>query len=158
MSEPLAPNGTQKTVQQKLDRLDDAFLFAQSIDQTTYERQRDKIRQELTLAEIDRHAEQVEKFDVEGLLAFAERILPRAADMWVQASLEQKQRLQRLFFPEGIAFDGIRFNRTAVTAPVFNYLRGESEAGNDLVSPLGMEPRTNRLRAFARAKSRRCRS
>jgi hypothetical protein len=39
--------------------------------------------------------------------AFAERILPRASDLWVQASLDYKQRLQQLFFPEGIAFDGI---------------------------------------------------
>jgi hypothetical protein len=40
----------------------------------------------------------------------------------VQASLDYKQRLQQLFFPEGIAFDGNRFNRTAATAPLFNYL------------------------------------
>ena len=135
-----------KAVQQKLDRLDDAFLFAKSIDQATYQRQLDKVRQELTLAEIDRHAEQLEKFDVEGLLAFAERILPRAADLWVQSSLDHKQRLQTLFFPEGIAFDGIRFNRTAVTAPVFSYLRSENGAENEVVNPLGIEPRTNRLR------------
>ena len=48
--------------------------------------------------------------------------LPRASELWVQASLDYKQRLQQLFFPEGIAYDGIRFNRTAVTAPLFNYL------------------------------------
>jgi hypothetical protein len=48
--------------------------------------------------------------------------LPLAADLWVQASLDYKQRLQQLFFPEGIAYDAIRFNRTAVTAPLFNYL------------------------------------
>jgi hypothetical protein len=30
-----------------------------------------------------------------------------------------RQRLQELFFPEGIAFNGIRFNRTAVTALLF---------------------------------------
>ena len=29
-----------------------------------------------------------------------------------------RQRLQELFFPEGIACDGIRFNRTAVPAPL----------------------------------------
>jgi hypothetical protein len=33
-------------------------------------------------------------------------ILPGASDLWVQASLDHKQRLQRLSFPEGIAFDG----------------------------------------------------
>lgn len=54
-----------KALQDKLDRLDDAFLFANSIDQSTYERQRDKVRQDLALAQIDRHAEQLEEFDVE---------------------------------------------------------------------------------------------
>jgi hypothetical protein len=34
----------------------------------------------------------------EGILAFAEHILPRASDLWVQASLDYKQRLQQLFF------------------------------------------------------------
>jgi hypothetical protein len=34
---------------------------------------------------------------VERILAFAERILPRAADLWVQASLEQRQWFQQLF-------------------------------------------------------------
>jgi hypothetical protein len=33
-----------KAIQQKLDRLDEAFLYAQSIDQTSYERQRDRRR------------------------------------------------------------------------------------------------------------------
>lgn len=42
-------------IQQKVDRLDEASLFAQSIDITTYERHRDKLRQELTLSQIDGH-------------------------------------------------------------------------------------------------------
>ncbi|MGQ0736452.1 MAG: zinc ribbon domain-containing protein [Acidobacteriota bacterium] len=42
-----------KAIQQKLDRLDEAFLFAQSIDINTYERQRDRLRQELTLMQIE---------------------------------------------------------------------------------------------------------
>jgi len=46
----------------------------------------------------------------------------RLCDPWVQASLDYKQRLQQLFFPEAIAFNGNRFNRTAATAPLFSYL------------------------------------
>jgi len=65
---------------------------------------------------LDYHTEAVDELELEGILAFAERILPRAADLWVQASLDYRQRLQGLFFPEGIAFNGIRFNRTAGTA------------------------------------------
>ena len=51
---------------------------------------------------IDRHTEAVDELDVQGILPFAERILPRASDLWVQASPDYKQRLQALFFPEGI--------------------------------------------------------
>jgi len=69
-----------KTIQQKLDRLDEAFLYSESIDLTSYSRQRDKLREELTLAQIDRHTEAVDELDVQGILAFAERILPRASE------------------------------------------------------------------------------
>ena len=89
-------------IQQKLDKLDEAFLYSESIDLTTYGRQRDKLREELTLAKIDHHADAVDELDVEGILAFAERNLPRALDLWVQASFDYKQGLQQLFFPEGI--------------------------------------------------------
>lgn len=122
-----------KAITDKLDRLDEAYLFARAIDQQTYQRQRDKLREELTLAKVSQHSEATEEMDVDGLLAFAERILPRSSDLWVQASLDQKQRLQALFFPEGISFDGSRFNRTAVTAPFFSYLRAENAGAEKVV-------------------------
>ena len=109
-------------------------------DLISYSHQRDKMREELTLAQIDHHAEAVDELDVQGILAFAERILPRASDLWVQASLEYKQRLQQLFFQDGIAFDGNRFNRTAVTAPLFNYLTPSDSADERVVSPEGIVP------------------
>ena len=138
-------------IQQKLDKLDEAFLYADAIDVTTYGRQRDKLREALTLAKIDHHTEAVDELDVEGILAFAERILPRASDLWVQASLDYKQRLQQLFFPEGIAFDGNRFNRTAATAPLFNYLAPSESADERVVSRDGIEPSTRRLRVCCSA-------
>ena len=134
-----------KVIQQKLDRLDEAFLYSESIDLTSYSRQRDKLREELTLAQIDRHTEAVDELDVQGILAFAERILPRASDLWIQASLDYKQRLQALFFPEGIAYDGNRFNRTAATAPLFNYLAPSESVDEKMVSREGIEPSTRRL-------------
>ena len=74
------------------------------------------------------------------ILAFAERVLPRASDLWVQASLNQKQRLQQLFFPDGIAFDGKRFVRTAVTTHAFNYLMCADGSENQVASPTEFEP------------------
>ena len=38
------------------------------------------------------------------------------------STLNELQRLEQLFFLEGIAYDGNRFNRTAATAPLFSYL------------------------------------
>ena len=121
------------SIQAKLDRLDEAFLFDRSIDIETYDRHAEKLREELTLARIDRHSGQLDELDVEGILAFAERVLPRASDLWVQSSLEQRQRFQQLFFPDGIAFDGNGFVRTAVTAPAFSYLGGTEEGNERMV-------------------------
>jgi hypothetical protein len=117
-------------IQDKLDRLDEAFLFERSIDIETYDRHAEKLREELTLVRIESHSGQLEELDVEGILAFAERVLPRAADLWVQASLDQRQRFQQLFFPDGIAFDGNRCVGTGATAPAFSYLR-PIEPGNE---------------------------
>ena len=132
-----------KAIHEKLDRLDEAFLFERSIDIETYDRHAEKLREELTLARIDRHSGQLEELDVEGILAFAERILPRAADLWVQASLDQRQRFQQLFFPDGIAFDGNRFIGTGVATPAFSYLRTIESRNEGLVDLTGFEPVTS---------------
>ena len=116
--------------------VDETFIFARAIDLAPYERQRDRLREELTLVQIDRHGTQLEELDVEGVLAFAERVLPKASDLWVQASLDQRQRLQQLFFPEGVPFDGKRFNRTAVHASVFSYVRPIQEGDENLVDQI----------------------
>jgi hypothetical protein len=52
-----------------------------------------------------------------------------------ERTAEQEQRLQQLLFPEGLAYDGIRFNRTAVTAPLFSYLAPSDGVEERVVSP-----------------------
>ena len=66
----------------------------------------------------------------------------------MQSSLDHKQRLQQLFFPEGIGFDGNRFNRTVVTAKLFNYLAPSESADERVVSRVGIAPerRSRRLK------------
>lgn len=71
-----------KAIRQRIDRLDNAFLYEQSIDIDTYDRHKERLNEELTLLRIDRrHATELEEIDVEGILGFAERVLPRAADL-----------------------------------------------------------------------------
>ncbi len=97
----------------------------------------------MTLLKIDEHTSKLEEMDVEGILAFAERVLPRTADLWVQASQNQRQRLQQLFFPDGIAFDGKGFVGTRVTAPAFSYLRTIEDRNERMVDLTGIEPVTS---------------
>jgi hypothetical protein len=59
----------------RLRRLDDAFLFESSIDRTTYEEQRDRLREELTLAELELSEARVEQFDIDSALAKAISVL-----------------------------------------------------------------------------------
>jgi hypothetical protein len=53
-NEIAAAERAAKAIQEKLDRLDEAFLFERSIDIETYDRHAEKLREELTLARIDR--------------------------------------------------------------------------------------------------------
>jgi hypothetical protein len=72
-----------------------------------------------------------------------ERVLPSASNLWVQSSLNQKERLQQLFFPDGVRFDGKRIVGTGTTLPVFNYLSSVSEQKKELVDQTGIEPVTS---------------
>jgi hypothetical protein len=132
-----------KSLQAKLDRLEEAFIFDRAFDRESYERQKTRLREELALAQIDRHASELEEIDAKGILAFAERVLPRASDLWVQSTLDQRQRLQQLFFPDGIAFDGKRFDRTAVSTPAFNWLEISGDQKTSVVDQAGIEPATS---------------
>jgi hypothetical protein len=64
----------------------------------------------------------------------------------VQASLEQRQRFQQLFFLDGIAFDGKDLVGTRVTAPAFSYLRPIAAVNEGLVAQIC--PRWNRLQRW----------
>ena len=87
----------------------------------------------------------MEELDVEGILAFAERVLPSAAQLWTHATLEQRQRLQHVFLPDGVGFDGKRFNRTTATAPFFSGLAAAGSSKSRMVGAGGIEPPTPRV-------------
>ncbi len=56
-----------------------------------------------------------------------------------EAAAAEKLRLQRVFFPEDVPFDGAAFG-TAVTSPVLNYLQEVSGEKSHLASPSRSEP------------------
>ena len=124
---------------ERLDRIDEAFLHERSIDRQSYERQRDQLREQLALAEMELSEATENQLDVEGALAFAEHLLTNAARLWTELDLDQKQRLQQVLFPEGLRFDGEKFG-TAVTCLAFKQLDETGEPKSVMASPAGFEP------------------
>ena len=122
-----------------MERLEGAFIYERSISQETYERQRDRVQEELAIAELELHEARIDKLDVEGLLGFAEHLIGNAARAWMEANLEQRQQIQSAIFPEGLAFDGQGFG-TARTCLAFKWLEQSKSVENDLASPPGFEP------------------
>lgn len=123
----------------QLERVEEAFLHEQSIDRQSYEQQRDRLRQELALAELEFTDARADHLDIEGLLAFAEHLLTNAATLWMSLDLGQKQELQRVLFPNGLEFDGEKFG-TAVTCMAFKKLDGTGGSNSSMASPAGLEP------------------
>ncbi len=89
-------------IQKKLDRLDEAFLFERSIDiDDLRPARREAARGAHAAARIAKHSTELDELDVEGILAFAERVLPRAADLWVQASARPAPAVPTAVLPGG---------------------------------------------------------
>ena len=91
---------------------------------------------ETALAEMTLHYARTDELDVEGVLAFAEHLLLNVARMWADASLDQKQRLQRVVFPRGVTYGDAVFG-TAELSLVFTMLQGIAAHENGEASAMG---------------------
>jgi hypothetical protein len=123
-------------INRRLEQLEEKFIYANAIDQTTYDRQRDKLREELALVRLELKEAKVEEIDLEGVLAFTEHVVRDAARLWIEATLEQKVRLQGVFFPDGLPFDGQRFG-TASTCLALKQLEDSQSVESGVASPTG---------------------
>ena len=106
---------------------------------STYKEQVDLLNEEITLAELEVYDSRLEELNLEAALNFATNALSNAAAFWKQCSPEQKQRLQRILFPDGLIFDGESY-RTTTTCLAFSYLQAISSGDSSLASRTGIEP------------------
>src|SRR5439155_24421172 len=88
----------------KRDRLADLVADG-TLDPPTYQRQRDRLDQDLSLAEDALQATAIEHLDVERILGFAEGVLTDAARIWEHASGPQRRRLQATLFADGLTYE-----------------------------------------------------
>ena len=115
------------------------FVFQKLIDRVSYERKRDKLRQEQANVSAEMQSASVDELDVAGILSFAETAISNASATWSEVGLAQKQRLQQAFFPAGLEFNGSGFE-TAATCLAFNRLGASSGVKSRMASPTGFEP------------------
>ena len=95
----------------KLDKLDEACIHERTIDKQTYERQRDRIREDITLAELEQYDARIEAIDVEGVLAFAEHWLTNAGRIWREGNFAQRHEIQGVIYPNGLPFGWQNFGQ-----------------------------------------------
>jgi len=120
------------------NRLVDALLM-EKIDQDTYEEQLARHATETSSAEQRLRDAELESFDIEQVLEFAEKLVSNPAQLWLRASLEQKQRLQQVLFPSGLSFSKDGFG-TPPTDSLFSVFGALGGAETSLASPAGFEP------------------
>ena len=85
-------------------QLIDAFLYRADIDKGLFDDQMSKLKEEVTLAEMDLQQWRLEELDVEAVLNFSQYVLLNASRLWMETSLDQKQRVQKILYPEGLEF------------------------------------------------------
>ena len=125
----------------QLERVDSALVIERTIDGASYTNLRDRLREELALAELSLSDARTEQFDIEAVLAFAEHVMANTANLWMAASAADRRSLQAILFPEGLAWGGRGFG-TVVPCRAFSYLRELSTDSSNLASPEGLTPFT----------------
>jgi hypothetical protein len=85
-------------LQRRETLLERAYIYEARIDAQAYERQRDDLRNAITLTTIELEDARADDLDVEALLRFSEDVLCNAARPWMNAPPDQKQRLQAALF------------------------------------------------------------
>ena len=115
------------------------FLLKGRLDQLTYDEQVLRLRTEVEAAEQELRDADMEQMDVEALLEFASKVVEYPKQLWLESTLEQKQRLQRVFFPDGVTFTREGFG-TAASNSFFSLFSGSLGEKATLASPTGFEP------------------
>jgi site-specific DNA recombinase len=97
-------------------RLDNRFIYEEAIDRDTYQAHLARLAEETAVAEMQLHDARIEEIDVEGVLGFARQLAMNASRLWLEANLDQRQRLQAALCPQGIFVSRDGAIRTSATA------------------------------------------
>jgi site-specific DNA recombinase len=119
-------------LRRRRDRLVEAFVFQQSIDRETYDRQLERIDRALAESYFEPRAGGAPPADLGALLVAARPLLSAPSELWRRGDVETKRRLQALVYPAGALLAGGEL-RTPETACIFNAFRLAQVARGEVV-------------------------
>ncbi|QHL89420.1 hypothetical protein GU926_11355 [Nibribacter ruber] len=146
-----------KTIDQQLEKLEERFVLLEEINKDQYEKFTQKLRLEKKQLEGKLPAEQIKLSNLQKYLRFAVKMCSEIGSMWVSGSYHQRQKLQKLVFPEGVLYDkemdGYRTHRVnaiffliaSLSAKIGIKEKGQTSNKTDLsswVAGTGLEPVT----------------
>jgi len=76
------------------------LLIDGKINQPTFDEQLVRLDEEHARIMEDVRTSEDQYLDFDGLIDFADKIASRPARLWIESSMDQRQRLQKVFFPE----------------------------------------------------------
>ena len=129
-----ALHGNLKKLKGKRDHLLE-LLLDQVVDRDTYQRRHESLSLEITQAEIETAESSLDELDIETAVSYAEQLISSSENLWLDASLSQRRRIQRVLFPEGLEYDQNEGFRTPVTRSIFRGLAGPGASQSEVVHP-----------------------
>ena len=128
-------------LENKLNRLHEAFIFERSIGKDVYENMKQGLQSRLDDQRLLREDLGEENIEFEHLLDFAFSVLSNTRRMWEKARPEQRIALQRAIFPDGLVYTAKGGYGTPVTSNGFNILGLLNDPEETVAVPRGIEPR-----------------
>ena len=129
-----------KKLREKKDRIDE-LMIKSVFDDQTYRQKASEVENEILAKQVQLNDTRIELNDVEACLNYCERFLLNLASLWVNANLDNKQRLQRLLFPDKIFYENGKV-RTTATSSIISQLQQNPTKESQVVAPWGFEPQS----------------
>ena len=124
---------------QRESKLIAAHVYDAKIDREAFDRERGRLSAERNEIEAQLHRQQTATPDIDRAMSFARSLLSDPAEFWLGASAEQRPRLQRAIYPNGLRFKGELIG-TEETSLLFAYLPALGTNEARMASPTGFEP------------------
>lgn len=121
-------------------KLLEAYIFHEKLTRAEYDEMRVPLEKEIVEKQSQLEASQSTELDLEAVVDFAENLLLNAAGVWQESSLDHKQRLQQVLFPNGVEYSKGVY-RTPKTSLLFSGLEIGKLASKELGSATGNRTR-----------------